>query len=136
MNTKSIYIDGRGEIICFYLNKTEYTLLITKKGFARGGCIHNVMEYGVVLEGAVEYHIKPLEKGMRMGTWILEKGDRIRVPVEHPHYFIALEDAIFLEWGAPPDQKERKDPKLRAVVDEINRRKAKNEIDYCLRLNI
>lgn len=117
---KKIHEDKRGEIWAFYIGGVEYTLLITSEGYARGGCIHNIVEHGVVLEGKVEYFIKPLEKGMRRGHWILNKGDRITVPPEHPHYFIALKPSIFLEWGAPSEQKRRKHPKWRKIVDKIN----------------
>jgi hypothetical protein len=115
LETNLIHEDERGQIICFYLRGKEYTLLTTKRGFARGGCIHNKTEYAVVLEGIIEYHIKG-----RTRFTTLSKGENIQVPPETPHYIIAVTDAIMMEWGAPPDQKKRKDKEFRAIVDKIN----------------
>jgi len=128
---KHIHQDERGEIICFYLNGIEYTLLITKEGFARGGCLHNVTEYAVVLEGKVKYKMPKISEKYIVGqkepvtvdeTWqvIIPKGRTITVPPETPHLFISLTDSIVLEWGAPPDQKTRKHPESRALVETIN----------------
>jgi mannose-6-phosphate isomerase-like protein (cupin superfamily) len=113
---KFIHEDSRGSINCFYIDGAEYTILQTRKGFVRGGCIHNVEEHAVVLQGRVEYHIKSNPNRIL----VVEKGVSIRISPETPHYFIALVDSIVLEWNAPPDQKQRKDPEFRRIVEELN----------------
>ena len=42
------------------------------------------------------------------------------IPRNTPHYFIALEDSIILEWGATPEEKINKHKEFRKMVDDIN----------------
>ena len=120
LKLEKIHKDGRGEI---YLIKgdlkehEEITLFITKKGFARGGCIHKKNnEFCVVLEGTIKHVIKDNVK-------ILQKGESIKVPRNTPHYFVGAIDSIVLEWGATPEEKKEKHKEFRKIVDEINKRK-------------
>ncbi len=114
-----IHKDKRGEINCFYNKGTEYTILTTKKGFARGGCIHKLNnEYFTILKGSVEYHI--INPMGRQFISILCQGTAGVVPRNYPHYLIALEDAITLEWGALPKEKKEKHKPTRRIVDKIN----------------
>ena len=124
ISVKWIHKDDRGEIVCFYEDGREYTLLTTRKGFARGGCVHpRHREYFVVLKGSVRYvmdfpsepYIKNFIEGM--------SGE---VPNNIPHYLVALEDAITIEWGALPEEKKIKDKKLREIVDNINMERMKS----------
>jgi len=116
---KLIHIDKRGQITCFYLGETEFTLLSTKKDYARGGCVHkDNSEFFVVLEGKVEYHI--VNEKDKETIKVYCKGENGIIPPNIPHWLIAVEDSLTLEWGATPEEKACKDPECRKVVDEIN----------------
>lgn len=112
-----IHEDKRGEIYIVTgdsLKDDEVTLFITKRGFARGGCIHKKNdEYCVVLEGYVEYILK-------RETKFLRKGETLLIPKNTPHYFIALTDCLVAEWGATLEEKKERDEEFRKRVDEIN----------------
>jgi len=121
LKVKEIYSDERGKILILEGDELkeheEVTILITKKGFARGGCIHERSdEFSTVLEGEVDYYMeyKPF-------PWAkLKKGDIISVPKGTPHYFLAKTDCIVMEWGPAPDDNDKKDKKMRAKVEKIN----------------
>lgn len=115
-----VHQDNRGEIhiITGDLKECqEITLLSTKKGFARGGCVHRLNdEFCVVLEGKIKHFIgdnKPR---------ILQKGQSIIVPKNTPHYIVSLTDSLIMEWGVTPEEKGEKDKTFREVVDKINGR--------------
>jgi hypothetical protein len=115
---KTIHKDARGTIYGFYFGDTEYILLVTNKGFARGGCIHRFHdEHAVILKGSVEYHIrgKPVK--------VFKEGDTVLVKKNTPHYFIALKPSIVMEWGPFPEEKIERHPKWRRTVEKINERK-------------
>ena len=126
-----IHRDIRGEIFCFYKDGREYTLLTTRKGFARGGCVHpRSTEHAVILKGCVEYYVS-YGKGNTAIDLTYKEGDSILpIPPNAPHYLLALEDSMTLEWGAEPEEKAMKHPVWRDVVEEINRRRVKELEDY------
>jgi len=116
-----VHEDERGEIYSITGDTgpfEEFVILTTKKGFARGGCIHNLNnEYGIILSGEVDYQI---------GEYKHEKckaGDRMFIKKGTPHYFYAQEDSIVMEFGATTEEKKEKHPEFRKLVDIINRRK-------------
>lgn len=122
ITAKWIHKDERGEIFCFYEGGREYTLLTTRKGFARGGCVHpRHCEYFVVLKGMVRYVV--VHDGIPYGEVFIEGSNGV-IDMNEPHYLLALEDSITLEWGADPDEKAMKHPVWRNVVEEINKRRA------------
>jgi len=114
-----IHSDKRGDIynITEDLKEFEEVVIFTcKKGFARGGCIHNKNdEYCVVIEGCIRYYI-----GNKPYPTVLGSGDRVRIPKRTSHYFIALKDSIVMEWGATKEEKLEKHPGTRKIVEEIN----------------
>lgn len=117
MKLEKIHKDNRGEI---YLLKEdlkehkEITLLITKKGFARGGCIHRLNnEFNTVLEGQIRYFNGEDE-------FMLKKGDTVKTPSNIPHYFISLTDSLVIEWGCDPKEKSEKYKPFRDIVNKIN----------------
>lgn len=115
MELVKIHQDERGEIWVLLIEGKEHTFLTLKKNFARGGCIHRFsQEHAVVIKGTVEYHVR----GRRPRVYI--KGENISIPPNHPHYFIALEDSIVLEWGPIPEEKKEQHKQWRKVVDKIN----------------
>jgi len=118
---KEIHKDERGSINLLVgdtlKNFEEITLFITNEGFARGGCIHRLNnEYCVVLEGKINYFIGDKPEA------IYKEGDRVFIPKNTPHYFIAMTDCIVVEWGAAPVEKKERHEKFRQIVDKINRR--------------
>lgn len=115
MELEKIHKDERGEIWTLMIDGVEHTFLKSNKGYARGGCVHRFSEeYVVVLDGSVEYHIRGKKPR------ICRKGESLSIPPNTPHYFIVLENAIVLEWGASPEEKKEKHPEWRKVVDRIN----------------
>ncbi|MCW4003665.1 MAG: cupin domain-containing protein [Candidatus Bathyarchaeota archaeon] len=115
MKLEKIHQDDRGEIWVLMIDGREHTFLKSNKNSARGGCIHRLsQEHAVVLEGVVEYHIRGKKKR------IYKKGESVLIEPNCPHYFVALEDSIVMEWGPSPDEKKEKHPQWRKVVDKIN----------------
>jgi len=118
LKLEKIHEDNRGDI---YLLKgdlkehEEISILTTKKGVARGGCIHRINdEYNVVLEGEIIYYVGEQEFHMK-------KGDTVKVPKNTPHYFLSLLDSIVAEWGATTEEKKDKYAPLRKIVEKINK---------------
>ena len=92
----------------------EITVFITKAGYARGGCIHNLNdEYTCVIEGTVEYYLDDKKA-------LLNTGDNIFITRGTPHYYHSITDSIVIEWGATPDEKKEKHLSTRKIVNEIN----------------
>ena len=117
LKLKKLYEDKRGEI---YLIKgdlkehEEITIFTTEKGYARGGCIHNLhQEFCTILEGKVKYQV-----GDEIKEYLA--GDTLIIPVSTPHYFLALTDCVVIEWGASPEEKKEKYLPFRQIVDAIN----------------
>ena len=123
MKLETIQTDKRGSINLLLDDlKTleEVTIFITKSGYARGGCIHELHdEHCCVIEGEVAYYIG---QGGYCCT-ILEMGDSIIIPKNTPHLFTSLTDSVVLEWGAIPAEKQCKHVEFRAIVDKINKEK-------------
>jgi mannose-6-phosphate isomerase-like protein (cupin superfamily) len=112
-----IHEDERGEIYLIKGNlkeNKEITLFITYKDFARGGCIHDQHdEYCIVLEGEIVYKIGK-------NTCHLKRGDSIIVPKSTPHFFVSKIDSVVIEYGADPEEKKKKHPEFRKMMEEIN----------------
>lgn len=116
-----VHRDERGEVYSLtgLKDHSEVAILITKRGYSRGGCIHQSDEYCCVIEGEVEYHI-------RSAIFKMKKGDIEEVPKSAPHYYIAKEDNIMLEWGVDKSKEpDLKDPEMRKIVEYINTNQAK-----------
>lgn len=92
----------------------EANISFTKKGFARGGCVHNTNdEYLLVISG--EIHLICGEY-----FYILEKGEVTNIEKGMPHYYTAVEDSLVMEWGATSEEKKEKFKEYREIVDRIN----------------
>jgi len=119
LELRKIHEGKRGEIHIITgdsLKDEEITIFITKRKFARGGCIHKENdEHCVVLEGYVECFLKDRK------AEILRKGQTFKIPKNTPHYFVSLSDSIVMEFGATPEEKKEKHPEFRKIVDEINK---------------
>jgi hypothetical protein len=116
MILENIHTDKRGEIWTLMIDGVEHTFLKSNMGYARGGCIHRQStEHAVILKGLVEYHIRGKK------TKVYQKGESLSIKPNCPHYFIAIEDSIVVEWGPSPQEKQEKHPQWRKVVDQINK---------------
>jgi mannose-6-phosphate isomerase-like protein (cupin superfamily) len=115
-----IHEDERGAIFLLtglFPEDKEVTLFITKKGYARGGCIHRKnMEYFCVLEGIIKYKI---ENCFDSKPVIYSKGQGDSIGIGKQHYFTSLTDSMVIEWGATPTEKKEKGI-WRKYVDKIN----------------
>ena len=113
----SIFTDERGFISKLQGIQIPTYLLFTKKGYARGGCIHkDDDEWLVVLSGRIFFSNGDVHA-------YLTPGMVIKTPKGKAHYLLAKSDSYVLEWGASFD-KEIKDHKMRSMVEYVN--KAKN----------
>ena len=120
LEIKKVNEDERGSIYSITGDEIkphhELVLLCTKKGYARGGCIHyKNAEYIVIIEGKVDYHIRRAE------IW-MKKGDTEYIPATAPHYLVSKTDSIVMEWGPEPNEKDTKDSVMREYVNKINRK--------------
>jgi hypothetical protein len=114
MQLKKEHEDFRGEIWTLTDPRIgEMTLLFTKAGYARGGCVHDQVERFILLDGEIELN------GMH-----LDLGDPINESdvffiINKPHYFKSLTDSVVLEIK-PIGTKTERDPIMRKKVQEVN----------------
>lgn len=120
MKLRSIHSDKRGNVYAIEgksLQYPEIAMLTINKGYARGGCIHNIHdEYFVVIQGRVDYRIGDT-------THNYSVGDSGIIPKGTPHYLYAYEDSIVLEWGATIEEKQEKHETFRKIVENINEKR-------------
>jgi len=135
MEINKVHEDERGEIYTITgeeMSTPEITLLITNKGFARGGCTHELHdEFCVCVEGLVEHYIEgenteravtpaPQHKeGFKLAN--LHKGKPVLIPHGLPHYFYSKTKSIVLEWGAKIDETSHH-PETRDFIDKLNKK--------------
>ena len=107
MEFKLVNSDERGEIQVAEVDGISYWLSYTRKGFGRGGDIHEGWQYNAILKGSFTVYLKPLD-GDEMRTYRAPMV--VTMPPEMPHVFIALEDSYMIEWHdheLPPFSKKR-----------------------------
>ena len=134
MKLEKIYEDERGEIFTITGEEinTEITMLLTNKGFARGGCIHELRdEFCVCVEGLVEHYIKGIDSEKQVSPapqhkdgfkfTNLHKGKPVLIPHGLPHYLYSKTDSVILEFGAKMDDA-KKHPETREFIDQINKK--------------
>lgn len=118
MKLKKINEDERGSIHILtedFKKLKEVTILKTKRGFARGGCVHNLNnEYVCLIEGRAIYNVGGKFK------YLFEVGQTIIIPKGVPHLLYSDTDSVVMEWGCLPEEKKVKHPKFRAIVEDIN----------------
>lgn len=117
MKLRNVHNDKRGEIHVideFLKDNKEITLIHTNKGFARGGGIHKYnTEHHTIVEGKMKYIVNDEE-------FILNAGDSLSIDKGIPHYCIALENSITIQFGTTPIEQQDMYGKFRKIVDEIN----------------
>jgi len=128
MNFKKVHEDERGGLYIIENlpeREKEFNFMEMKKGSARGGCYHDADEYFVVIKGKVKLISGPF--GGPFEERVFEEGDSGINRTKVSHSFIALEDSIVSEWGITTKEKmeNKKDMKLRDLVDEANRKFSK-----------
>lgn len=121
MQLNTIHKDDRGSINTVtgnFQSIPEVTIFETKKGYARGGCLHNISsEHLFVIEGEILYIYK-LED--MISELIIKQGCGLTIPPNVPHYFIAKTDCVVAEFGPSLEEKKGKDEEFRAIVNDIN----------------
>ena len=116
MKFAELHSDARGtvNILTEDLGHPEVTIFTTKKGMARGGCIHHQSkEYVCVISGKIKY-VCP------QTTVYLTTGDSFTIPKSTPHYFYSVTDSVVAEWGANEEEKKEKHLEYRKIVEHIN----------------
>ena len=117
LKLKEINQDDRGYINILEGNDLgceEANISFTKKGFARGGCIHNDNdEHLLVISGEINLICGEF-------LYMLTKGGVVNIGRKTPHYYVASKDSLVMEWGATIEEKKEKDPDFRKIVDRIN----------------
>lgn len=116
MKLRNVHEDFRGSIniLTGFRNFEEATVFQTLKGYARGGCIHNINdERFVVLDGLVDFYLGDIKKSLNVGNSIIITRGR-------PHYFVAVTDCVVMEWGATAEEKKDKHITTRKIVERIN----------------
>lgn len=115
-----IHEDTRGKIFTLTGLKEceEITIFETRKGYARGGCIHTESkEHIVVAEGSISFYFE-LDSAMELR--VLRKGDAFTLSNNTPHFFTSIEDSVVMEWGPKISEKQTKFEQYRQIVDHIN----------------
>ena len=121
MKLEKVNEDERGEIytLAGFRAFPEVAILMTKMGYSRGGCFHNIHdEFATVLEGEVYYYVGEERKFIK-----LQQGDNIKIEKATPHYLYSVTDSVVLEWGATLKEKNTKHKEFREIVNKINERK-------------
>lgn len=111
---KPFFEDSRGKLFTLNINKKEYLLLETYKGFKRGGDYHQTTQHDVVLKGEINfyYRIDNEEKKVNM-----REGDSISFLENIPHYLESTTDSLVLEWLEGNFEKQY-DKVYRKIVEE------------------
>jgi len=118
MKLKKINKDKRGEIWLIeglLSEKKEFTIMKTKKGFARGGCIHKKYDEGFfVVSGDISFTMGSTRTTMSCGDFQM-------IPAGYPHMYESFVNSIVIEYGVPASDKKKKDKSMRKLVEEINK---------------
>lgn len=124
MQLNNIHSDNRGTIDALVGSELvtcpEVTIFRTRKGHARGGCIHpESVEHLCVIEGFIIYVYENAD-GIQYKN--LYAGNSFTISPNIPHYFISITDSIVAEWGPQISEKQGKHEGFRKIVMEINSR--------------
>lgn len=102
MEVTKLQSDSRGDVFLIDQDGEEILLIFTKKGYLRGGEIHEGSQYNFIVKGKVKwtYHT-------HSGDWddVVGEGETNFVPKGIPHMMEALEDTIMMEWRELPVEK-------------------------------
>jgi len=122
LELKNVFHDERGDIFSVIgssLKQYEEIAIITsKKGIARGGCIHDSDEFFTVIEGKVSVYFRKNNKIIEVGHF--KEGNTILIPKRVPHIVFSETDCMFIEWGPAISEKGIKEPETLKIVKQIN----------------
>jgi len=115
--------DNRGSLLKFKLGKKKFLIVLTKKGFLRGGETHNMPQRTILAEGKIEVVTKLLianSKGIYQNVDITNTYKGVQeffIPPNTPHYFRFLEDSVIMEYEDENMTREYY-PEYRKIVEE------------------
>jgi len=92
---EKVHEDKRGTIYLLKFNGMLYFILITNKGYARGGDLHDFEQYNFVISGSFEVREQHQSSEKK---YIVNEREFVTIPPNVPHVFIALEDSLMIEW--------------------------------------
>jgi mannose-6-phosphate isomerase-like protein (cupin superfamily) len=121
LELKKVHEDDRGEIYAIPLGEDkELTILVTNRGYARGGCIHpDSNERCVVVKGRIQYFKGDTNTTLTDNSFL--QPNSLFIPKGTPHFYISETDSILLEWGATVKEKDMKHLPFRNIVIDINK---------------
>ena len=108
--------DARGKILVFRLGSSQINMIMTKKGFSRGGHFHKTDTSHELVSGRIEYREEDPISGSGEKVEIFDAPAIISVAAGMAHIVTALEDSVMVEMF--DDGYEATNyPKYRQVVD-------------------
>ena len=87
--------DARGSTLVFRYGGKDYLVVFTKKGYFRGGEVHEGYQQNVVLSGIVEWTTT-------FNTVTYTAPDIIVTTKHVPHMMKSVTDSLILEWREKP----------------------------------
>jgi len=92
--------DNRGSITKCQINGVQVNMLFTKKGSMRGGDIHPVKQYDVILSGTFKITLRDTSTKSNPKDIVITKNanDFITIPPDVPHLFKSVTDTTMIEW--------------------------------------
>jgi len=114
-----IHEDVRGRIFRVTIDKHEFYVLETRRGYARGGHSHTEDSFIAVLEGSLEYKARIDD---REEVRIISEGDVVFTEKNVPTILTALEDSLMIQWLEGPLVTINYEP-YRRIVRELMQKK-------------
>ena len=113
-----IHKDVRGRIFKVTIDKHEFYVLETRKGYARGGHSHTEDSYIAVLKGRLKYKAKVDEKEE---VRIVRESDVVFTEKNIPTILTAMDDSLMIQWLKGPLVTINYEP-YRRIVRELMRK--------------
>lgn len=88
--------DSRGKILFLSYGNEKINFVEIKKGFARGGHYHKIVQQHFIISGKIEYREKNIKTNKEQ-IKIITAPTTIHVPAYTAHLLIAIEDTLFVE---------------------------------------
>lgn len=114
MEMLDVKTDNRGSLLKFKLDNKNLLIVLTKKGFLRGGELHNMPQHTILIEGKIVV----VTKWQNRDVTKLYKGlQEFVIPKNIPHYFKFLKDSVIMEYEDENMTREYY-PEYRKIVEE------------------
>jgi hypothetical protein len=124
MKAELVNKDGRGSITVYSCNNVEiYTLLETRRGYARGGDYHATEQHALLLKGEAAWILKVPDGrgGSEFVTRPHGLNEDFVVPPGIPHGLVARTDCVLLKWQKGGRFVQHIDGELRAHMLSLRR---------------